>query len=91
MSEWEWLLTPIKLDNMRQYFSLLKFARKRFLQYKFDKLSHKDKDKEIVLLMSFMYASGISSYYRKYRDAVIRVEKDLDVINAMEREQNDQT
>jgi hypothetical protein len=76
---------------MRQYFSLLKFARKRFLQYKFDKLSHKDKDKEIVLLMSFMYASGISSYYRKYRDAVIRVEKDLDVIIAMEREQNDQT
>jgi len=76
---------------MKQYFSLLKFARKRFLQYKFDKLSHKDKDKEIVLLMSFMYASGISSYYRKYRDAVIRVEKDLDVINAMEREQNDQT
>jgi hypothetical protein len=76
---------------MRQYFSLLKFARKRFLQYKFDKLSHKDKDKEIVLLMSFMYASGISSYYRKYRDAIIRVEKDLDVIIAMEREQNDQT
>jgi hypothetical protein len=76
---------------MKQYFSLLKFARKRFLQYKFDKLSHKDKDKEIVLLMSFMYASGISSYYRKYRDAVIRVEKDLDVINAMEREQNDKT
>jgi hypothetical protein len=76
---------------MRQYFSLLKFARKRFLQYKFDKLSHKDKDKEIVLLMSFMYASGISSYYRKYKDAVIKVEKDLDVINAMEREQNDQT
>ena len=76
---------------MRQYFSLLKFARKRFLQYKFDKLSHKDKDKEIVLLMSFMYASGISSYYRKYRDAVIKVEKDLDIINAMEREQNDKT
>jgi hypothetical protein len=76
---------------MRQYFSLLKFARKRFLQYKFDKLSHKDKDKEIVLLMSFMYASGISSYYRKYRDAVIRIEKDLDVINAMEKEQNDKT
>jgi hypothetical protein len=76
---------------MKQYFSLLKFARKRFLQYKFDKLSHKDKDKEIVLLMSFMYASGISSYYRKYRDAVIKIEKDLDVINAMEREQNDKT
>jgi hypothetical protein len=74
---------------MKQYFSLLKFARKRFLQYNFDKLSHKDKDKEIVLLMSFMYASGISSYYRKYRDAVLQVEKDLDVINAMEREQND--
>jgi hypothetical protein len=90
MSEWEWLLTPIKLDNMRQYFSLLKFARKRFLQYKFDKLSHKDKDKEIVLLMSFMYASGISSYYRKYRDAVIQVEKDLDVINARERERDEQ-
>jgi hypothetical protein len=85
------LLIPIKLNNMRQYFSLLKFARKRFLQYKFDKLSHKDKDKEIVLLMSFMYASGISSYYRKYRDAVIKVEKDLDIINAMEREQNDKT
>jgi hypothetical protein len=76
---------------MKQYFSLLKFARKRFLQYKFDKLSHRDKDKEMVMLMSFMYASGISSYYRKYRDAVIRVEKDLDVINAMEREQNDKT
>jgi hypothetical protein len=76
---------------MKQYISLLKFARKRFLQYKFDKLSHKDKDKEIVLLMSFMYASGISSYYRKYRDAVIKIEKDLDVINAMEREQNDKT
>jgi hypothetical protein len=75
---------------MRQYFSLLKFARKRFLQYKFDKLSHKDKDKEIVLLMSFMYASGISSYYRKYRDAVIQVEKDLDVINARERERDEQ-
>jgi len=74
---------------MKQYFSLLKFARKRFLQYKFDKLSHKDKDKEIVLLMSFMYASGISSYYRKYRDAVLQVEKDLDVINTMEREQNE--
>jgi len=74
---------------MRQYFLLLKFARKRFLQYKFDKLSHKDKDKEIVLLMSFMYASGISSYYRKYRDAVIRVEKDLDVINARERERDE--
>jgi len=85
------LLIPIKLNKMRQYFSLLKFARKRFLQYKFDKLSHKDKDKEIVLLMSFMYASGISSYYRKYRDAVIKVEKDLDVIIAMEREQNDKT
>jgi hypothetical protein len=52
-------------------------------------LSHKDKDKEMVMLMSFMYASGISSYYRKYRDAVIKVEKDLDVIIAMEREQND--
>jgi hypothetical protein len=74
---------------MKQYFSLLKFARKRFLQYKFDKLSHKDKDKEIVLLMSFMYASGISSYYRKYRDAVIQVEKDLDVINTMERERDE--
>jgi hypothetical protein len=74
---------------MRQYFSLLKFARKRFLQYKFDKLSHKDKDKEIVLLMSFMYASGISSYYRKYRDAVMQVEKDLDVINARERERDE--
>jgi hypothetical protein len=74
---------------MKQYFSLLKFARKRFLQYKFDKLSPKDKDKEIVLLMSFMYASGISSYYRKYRDAVIRVEKDLEIINTMEREQNE--
>lgn len=74
---------------MKQYFSLLKFARKRFLQYKFDKLSHRDKDKEIVLLMSFMYASGISSYYRKYRDAVLQVEKDLDVINTMEREQNE--
>jgi hypothetical protein len=74
---------------MKQYFSLLKFARKRFLQYKFDKLSHKDKDKEIVLLMSFMYASGISSYYRKYRDAVIQVEKDLEIINTMEREQNE--
>ena len=89
MSEWEWLLTPIKLDNMRHYFSLLKFARKRFLQYKFDKLSHKDKDREMVMLMSFMYASGINSYYRKYRDAVLQVEKDLDVIIAMEREQND--
>jgi hypothetical protein len=76
---------------MRQYFSLLKFARKRFLQYKFDKLSHKDKDREMIMLMSFMYASGISSYYKKYRDAVIKVEKDLDVIIAMEREQNDQT
>jgi hypothetical protein len=74
---------------MKQYFSLLKFARKRFLQYKFDKLSHKDKDKEIVLLMSFMYASGISSYYRKYRDAVLQVEKDLEIINTMEREQNE--
>jgi hypothetical protein len=74
---------------MRQYFSLLKFARKRFLQYKFDKLSHKDKDKEIVLLMSFMYASGISSYYRKYRNAVIQVEKDLDVINAMDNERDE--
>ena len=75
---------------MRQYFSLLKFARKRFLQYKFDKLSHKDKDKEMIMLMSFMYASGISSYYRKYRDAVIQVEKDLDVINARERERDEQ-
>lgn len=74
---------------MKQYFSLLKFARKRFLQYKFDKLSHKDKDKEIVLLMSFMYASGISSYYRKYRDAVLQVEKDLDIINTMERERDE--
>ena len=74
---------------MKQYFSLLRFARKRFLQYKFDKLSHKDKDKEIVLLMSFMYASGISSYYRKYRDAVLQVEKDLDVINTMERERDE--
>jgi hypothetical protein len=74
---------------MKQYFSLLRFARKRFLQYNFDKLSHKDKDKEIVLLMSFMYASGISSYYRKYRDAVIQVEKDLEIINTMEREQNE--
>ena len=74
---------------MRQYFSLLKFARKRFLQYKFDKLSHKDKDKEIVLLMSFMYASGISSYYRKYRDAVMQVQKDLDVINAMDNERDE--
>jgi hypothetical protein len=74
---------------MKQYFSLLKFARKRFLQYKFDKLSHKDKDKEIVLLMSFMYASGISSYYRKYRNAVIQVEKDLDVINAMDNERDE--
>jgi hypothetical protein len=74
---------------MKQYFSLLKFARKRFLQYNFDKLSHKDKDKEIVLLMSFMYASGISSYYRKYRDAVLQVEKDLEIINTMEREQNE--
>ena len=74
---------------MKQYFSLLKFARKKFLQYKFDKLSHKDKDKEIVLLMSFMYASGISSYYRKYRDAVLQVEKDLEIINTMEREQNE--
>lgn len=74
---------------MKQYFSLLKFARKRFLQYKFNKLSHKDKDKEIVLLMSFMYASGISSYYRKYRDAVLQVEKDLEIINTMEREQNE--
>ena len=74
---------------MKQYFSLLKFARKRFLQYKFDKLSHKDKDKEIVLLMSFVYASGISSYYRKYRDAVLQVEKDLEIINTMEREQNE--
>ena len=74
---------------MKQYFSLLKFAKKRFLQYKFDKLSHKDKDKEIVLLMSFMYASGISSYYRKYRDAVLQVEKDLDIINTMERERDE--
>jgi hypothetical protein len=74
---------------MKQYFSLLKFARKRFLQYKFDKLSHKDKDKEIVLLMSFMYASGISSYYRKYRDAVLQVEKDLEIINTMERERDE--
>jgi len=85
------LLIPIKLNKMRQYFSLLKFARKRFLQYKFDKLSHNDKDREMIMLMSFMYASGISSYYRKYRDAIIRVEKDLDVIIAMEREQNDKT
>ena len=85
------MLIPIKLNKMRQYFSLLKFARKRFLQYKFDKLSHKDKDKEMVMLMSFMYASGISSYYKKYRNAVIQVEKDLDVIIAMEREQNDKT
>jgi hypothetical protein len=84
------LLIPIKLNKMRQYFSLLKFARKRFLQYKFDKLSHKDKDKEMIMLMSFMYASGISSYYRKYRDAVIQVEKDLDVINARERERDEQ-
>jgi hypothetical protein len=74
---------------MKQYFSLLKFARKRFLQYNFDKLSHKDKDKEMVMLMSFMYASGISSYYRKYRDAVLQVEKDLEIINTMEREQNE--
>jgi len=74
---------------MKQYFSLLKFARKRFLQYKFDKLSHRDKDKEMVMLMSFMYASGISSYYRKYRDAVLQVEKDLEIINTMEREQNE--
>jgi hypothetical protein len=74
---------------MKQYFSLLKFARKRFLQYKFDKLSHKDKDREMVMLMSFMYASGISSYYRKYRDAVLQVEKDLDVINTMERERDE--
>ena len=74
---------------MRQYFSLLKFARKRFLQYKFDKLSYNDKDKEMVMLMSFIYASGISSYYKKYRDAVIRVEKDLDVIIARERERDE--
>jgi hypothetical protein len=74
---------------MKEYFSLLRFARKRFLQYNFDKLSHKDKDKEIVMLMSFMYASGISSYYRKYRDAVLQVEKDLEIINTMEREQNE--
>jgi hypothetical protein len=74
---------------MKQYFSLLRFARKRFLQYKFDKLSHKDKDREMVMLMSFMYASGISSYYRKYRDAVLQVEKDLEIINTMEREQNE--
>ncbi len=74
---------------MKQYFSLLKFARKRFLQYKFDKLSHRDKDREMVMLMSFMYASGISSYYRKYRDAVLQVEKDLEIINTMEREQNE--
>jgi hypothetical protein len=74
---------------MKQYFSLLKFARKRFLQYNFDKLSHKDKDREMVMLMSFMYASGISSYYRKYRDAVLQVEKDLEIINTMEREQNE--
>jgi len=83
------LLIPIKLNKMKQYFSLLKFARKRFLQYKFDKLSHKDKDREMVMLMSFMYASGISSYYKKYRDAVIRVEKDLDVMNAMENEREE--
>jgi len=74
---------------MKQYFSLLKFARKRFLQYNFDKLSHRDKDREMVMLMSFMYASGISSYYRKYRDAVLQVEKDLEIINTMEREQNE--
>jgi hypothetical protein len=74
---------------MKQYFSLLKFARKRFLQYNFDKLSHKDKDREMVMLMSFMYASGISSYYKKYRDAVLQVEKDLEIINTMEREQNE--
>jgi len=36
-----------------------------------------------------MYASGISSYYRKYRDAVIKVEKDLDVIIARERERDE--
>jgi hypothetical protein len=41
------------------------------------------------MLMSFMYASGISSYYRKYRDAVLQVEKDLEIINTMEREQNE--
>jgi len=41
------------------------------------------------MLMSFMYASGISSYYRKYRDAVIKVEKDLDVINAMDNERDE--
>jgi len=43
----------------------------------------------MVMLMSFMYASGISSYYRKYRSAVIQVEKDLDVIIARERERDE--
>jgi len=43
----------------------------------------------MVMLMSFMYASGISSYYRKYRDAVMQVEKDLDVINAMDNERDE--
>jgi hypothetical protein len=43
----------------------------------------------MVMLMSFMYASGISSYYRKYRNAVIQIEKDLDVINAMDNERDE--
>ena len=79
----------IMYDKMKQYYSLLKFAKKRFMQYKFNDYTSEQKDKEIILLMAFMYATGTANYYRRFRDATLKMERDLEIIKKMKEEHDE--
>lgn len=74
---------------MKNFYLILKHARKRLLQNKFHLLSQVELLQEMQILLAFIYGAGIGNEYYKFRDAAIQIRKDMEIINGMEEERNE--
>ena len=89
MSEWEWLLTPIKLDNMKELLKIYQYAKKKFFLSELNKLSDIEKDREICYMIAFITTQGISKNYALFRYAIVKAQKDNKIIKAMKEERDE--
>jgi len=77
------------LSIMKNFYVILKHARKRLLQNKLHLLSHVELLQEIQIFLAFIYGAGISNEYDKFRDAALQIKNDLEILNGMEEERNE--
>jgi len=89
MPEWEWLLTPIKLNKMKELLKIYQYAKKKFFLSELNKLSDIEKDREICYMIAFITTQGVSKNYALFRYAIVKAQKDNEIIKAMKDEINE--